>query len=343
MRDRFDLHGAVLNKKNTGTVRYNDFLIDGIFYNDNIITHLPQDTYFDSGKHFHPNKYGYRSPEFTKNVDYLFSGCSVTYGEGLDKQDIWFELLMKEVDGSYASVAYSGDSVVGQIFKIFSYIKEFGNPKNIFCLFPNFDRFLIYNNENLLASDHFFRYYDKNEYDRRMLNDPVRRISYLSRLFKNSPSVDDSVTPNFFKKKKIHKPLVANDVITQEITYMYSSQLINILAEYCKSNGINFLWATWSVSGAEIVNEIKNQSHFQEYFDIGSSLWDRSFKKETDTYFVKDVPQDCHQEFNSHPEFHFASDRDRGLEDAHFGFHRHIHYYENFLREMKSRGFNAIK
>lgn len=81
----------------------------------------------------------------------LFSGCSITAGDGLGKEDIWPDKLFKKIllsaNGkveNYFNVARSGNSITESIDQIFKYCYSFGNPKAIFVLFPSIDRDLKY-------------------------------------------------------------------------------------------------------------------------------------------------------------------------------------------------------
>jgi hypothetical protein len=323
-----ELSDVILNKTSSKNVDYNSFLAEGIFYNNMIDRGSEQSILLEHGKEYNLNRYGFRSPPFIENVDFLFSGCSITYGVGLEQKDLWHERLVSKLGGSHASIAFPGDSVSGQVLKIFSYIQNFGNPKNIICLFPNFDRFLMYNNKKLLASDVFFRYYSKSVY-KDMVDkeeDSIKTMVYLSELFKGPSDPNDSIEKsNYFKT-----PLSSNQVITQEISYMYSAQMINMLSQYCKMAGIQLIWSTWDNPSAKLIEHLKNNLYFNEYTDVSKENWNKDFKTETD------IPQNnCHLEFKNHPDFHFASDRHMGLKHAHYGMHRQLHYFDNFLNKFK--------
>lgn len=327
-----ELSRAILSESSVGSIDYNEYMVSNIFYND-FIKYETTHNAVKNNKNFHFNLHGYRSPEFINNPDFLFSGCSITEGIGLDVDQIWYELLIKKVGGTHASVAYAGDSVVGQVLKIFSYIKNFGPPKHIICLFPNFDRILIYNNKSLLGSKMFFKNYNEN-YHKKIMSDnnsSIEKKQYVSSLFKSSSDIYDTEGRNKYFKI----PLYANEVITQEISHMYSAQMINILSQYCKSLGIKFIWSTWDFPSAQIINKIKNNDYFAEYVDVESETWDYDYDKKIVNYTKDDVIINCHQEFSSYPEFNFASDREMGIEHSHHGFHQQIHYYENFLSALE--------
>lgn len=323
-----ELADVILNKTSSKNIDYNSFLAEGIFYNNMITQESEWSTFMKDGKEWNLNGYGFRSPQFKKNVDFLFAGCSITQGVGLDQEYLWHEQFISKIGGSYASVAFSGDSISGQILKIFSYIKKFGNPKNIICLFPNFDRFLMYNNKNLLASNIFFRDYKENIYNDMVLKEKniTKAMNYFYQLFKTSSDINDSSgRPSYFKT-----PLSSNDVITQELSHMYSAQMINMLSQYCDTAGIKFMWSTWDEPSAELIKYLKNDLYFKEYVDMDLMKWSKNFKIEIDEFEI-----DCHTDFKNHPDFNFASDRDKGIEHSHHGIHRHMHYAENFLNKFK--------
>jgi len=327
-----ELADVIINKTSSEDIEYHDVLPKAIFYNDFVDYGLSTST-FKNEKEISLNRFGFRSPEFKNGIDFLFSGCSVTYGVGLNEEDLWHSMLARELDIKYASVAYPGDSVASQVLKIFAYIKEFGSPKNIVCLFPNFDRFLMFNNKNLLASNQFFRYYQDEHWVNMMCGDAKEddKNAYLYNLLRASSDIHDTHgRPKYFKV-----PLISNDVITQEISHMYSAQMINMLSQYCQLANINLIWSTWDSPSARLINEVKNELYFKEYVDMGIDHWDRNFEKVTDLYTLNQGDIHCHYDQANHAEFHFASDRIHGIGHAHYGFHRHLHFFDTFLNEIK--------
>jgi hypothetical protein len=324
-----ELSDVIISESSSKSIQYNKFLEEGLFYNNNILKSESRGIIHQDGKEFSLNKYGFRSPDFKSNIDFLFSGCSITYGVGLSEEDLWHRLLVSELGGEYASVAFAGDSISGQVLKIFAYIKEFGKPKNIVCLFPNFDRFFMYNNKNLLASASFLRNYNPDKYE--VMNSKyvseIQSKEYLSNLFRTSADIYDTDGEiKYFKA-----PLVANQVITQEISHMYSAQFINMLSQYCEAAGIKFIWGTWDIPSNSIIKKVKNNSYFTEHVDLDLVDFERNFKDKTDLA----PPLNCHKEYMNHPEFHFASDVSKGIEHAHYGLHRHLHFFEKFLKRIK--------
>jgi hypothetical protein len=89
-----------------------------------------------------------------KESHFLFSGCSITAGDGLEKEDTWshklYEKLKRDYDLSdetFFNVARSGNSITESIDQVFKYCHDFGNPKAIFMLLPNVGRDLKYVSE----------------------------------------------------------------------------------------------------------------------------------------------------------------------------------------------------
>jgi hypothetical protein len=102
------------------------------------------------------NSYNYRCDEFKNNhtgLHILFSGCSVTYGEALLKEEVWSKKLYnkisndKEVSGYY-NLAIRGFSTYEIVINVFKYINKFGKPDFIFLNIPTDSRFYSYDSSN---------------------------------------------------------------------------------------------------------------------------------------------------------------------------------------------------
>jgi len=275
------------------------------------------------------NDHCFRSPRFKNNIEYLFSGCSVASGLGLPIEETFPYILSKDLQVEYNSLARYGDSIPGQVSKIFSYINEFGNPKNIVALFPDFNRFLIFNNKDLLGSQSFFNSYDEKTFDWADTNseNDFRTKEYMGFMIKNTATISAEQNPRGIYKR----PLIANDVITEEISHMYASQYIDMLSNYCKSAGINFVWSTWD----EITDKLVKKIGFNNYISCNPNRWNTN--NDIDIFYDEEIKEkiNCHEEYQSSPSFHIALDRENGLEHAHFGYHRQIHYAEMFLKHIR--------
>lgn len=334
-----DLTDVVVDGKSTDNIDYSHVLIPSIYYNLNPKLRKMPWTILKDDKYISMNRNGFRSPEPIENPDLLFSGCSVTYGWGLDLEDLWHEKLASKLGGSYSSVAMHGDSVTGQVLKIFAYIKEYGKPKTIVALFPDFNRFLSYNNNKMLGTAVYYRSYNKETFEwAKEGGQDERTNEYLNFMSKNTATID----PNQSSKDYFKRPLIADEVITQEMSHMYSSQFINMLSQYCEATGIKFIWSTWDSGTERIIHKVKNDQFFKEYISMDANNWLYDPNAGVDNIFDVSVhegdygktPLECHIEHSNSDTFHLANDRSLGMHHAHFGSHRHIHYYETFLRHM---------
>jgi len=114
---------------------------------------------------YNTNNLGYRCENFSKedaSNNFLYAGCSVTFGIGLPENLIWPYFLNKKLNGEKIfNLGINGISTNVITYNIHKYIKQFGKPKAIFALYPNFSRTesfidnnlsIIHFNENLKIS-----------------------------------------------------------------------------------------------------------------------------------------------------------------------------------------------
>ena len=114
-----------------------------------------------SGLNLKLNSRKYRCDEFIEKHDglhLLFSGCSVTYGDGLLEDEIWAKKLYniikeKEKVSGYFNLGISGSNVFDIVINIFRYISEFGNPDAIFICLPSVRRYALNFDDNRSLSD----------------------------------------------------------------------------------------------------------------------------------------------------------------------------------------------
>lgn len=98
------------------------------------------------------NTTGYRSDNFLTNHDgkhILFSGCSNTFGFGLNKEEMWSKILYDKINkdikcSGYFNLSAPGGGIQIIISNLFKYFKEFGNPDYIFLNLPEHVRFMAY-------------------------------------------------------------------------------------------------------------------------------------------------------------------------------------------------------
>ena len=88
------------------------------------------------------NSNGFRSLEFSDEIELVVLGCSHTYGVGLAHEHIW-PSVFSELIGvkKFANLAKSGSSICEQIRYLNLFIHKYGAPKIIVCNFPAFNRY----------------------------------------------------------------------------------------------------------------------------------------------------------------------------------------------------------
>jgi hypothetical protein len=164
---------------------------------------------------FNVNSLGYRSENFTKHHDgkhILFSGCSVTYGIGLEEEEIWSKKLFNKISkdeklSGYFNLSQPGVGILEIVSGIYKYINSFGNPDCIFLNIPDIGRIYLYDNEN----DSFF----------------CANFSFQN----NDTKYKNDKKPRFILSKTF---LI--------VCYQY----LLALETYCKSNNIDLYYLNWS-------------------------------------------------------------------------------------------------
>lgn len=94
------------------------------------------------------NNYGFRCDNFYLNskTDILFAGCSETFGQGGSLEQGWSFMLNKHFNiNNYFNVALPGAGYQQIIHNCLHYIEHFNKPKNLFIVFPNIERHILYN------------------------------------------------------------------------------------------------------------------------------------------------------------------------------------------------------
>ena len=339
-------YSGIIDEKSNKSFNFYPGIIESIYYNDFIKyskrEHTILENRFLAFKKIDPeldfklNKEGYRSPEFTENVDFLIAGCSVTMGDALKIDKVWHELLLKETEYSYASLAFSGESVNSQVEKIFKYIKKYNNPKNILFLMPDFERIKIFNVPDLFVSKRFdshvkynydssYKAFYKNMTDVPSFKTIGRTIEDLSVI---------SILPDQKKITYFKRPLKAEETIPLEMAHMYSAQSIHILDLYCKQANINLIYGTWDCNTNLLLKKISNENNFKNFIDLESEKWSRSKNDKYDTYSL----DKCHTEYEKDIYFNAALDvHTEDIGSVHFGLHRHIHIRDHFAKQLNER------
>lgn len=252
------------------------------------------------------NSFGFRGPEF-EQPSFVFAGCSQTFGLGVSENTIWGSTVANINNEEYLNISRPGASVQWIVQQLFSYFKKFGNPKNLFCLFPDFFRMELPLKENRLILHR---------------NNEKTGIAQLH--------LANKFNYNHSTPKYSQLPHKAEDIFIPEIPLYISVQYIYLIEQYCKSNSINFVWSTWDLSTAGIIDFINKDESFKNYISINLEDW--IISEELESYAPDSIQISCHQDLKE-KYFHFF-DKGADFEDPnsrrHMGAHLHAHIAEAF-------------
>lgn len=309
----------------------------------------------DSKNSYNFNNYGFRGPDFEDGVDILAAGCSQTYGIGVPENGTWPAMLSKMSGKSYANLSVPGASIQWIVNNIISYIETFGKPKHIFVLFPDVMRIEAVMNKDVNISL-------ENGYDQRLNeyidNDREKAIMPVDRL-----DVDLSVLSRLSRR-----PHAVENVTPPEEAIYRSIKSIRMLESYCEVGDIDLYWGTWCSDFANFLfstnnkyskysfkfksdlNALRfwesNKINFGQIYKPEDKIIDYKYKhlnslECTDEMFYNGECQckaeNCHIELEDYyPScFHIGDDRFlKGVDDAHFGVHKHMHLAEEFFKHM---------
>jgi hypothetical protein len=176
------------------------------------------------------NNYKYRCDDFNKEKakdNYLFSGCSYTFGIGLPYQSMWSVKLNTYLGGeSFFNLGIYGGSYEQIINDVYDYIRIFDKPKAIFLLLPNLERIPTFQK---IEDDYYLR---------------------------NLHLVPKS-HPEYRKLFKIYEP--------QILVYRFY-KLLQQLEDYCKIQDIPLLWSTWDLQLDKVITNCLEFNNFFSIF-----------------------------------------------------------------------------
>ena len=287
----------------------------------------------DGTNSYKVNKHQYRSKEFEKDADLLFAGCSITYGEGVVEPAIWGNLVASKLNLKGFNLGIPGGSVHFIVNNLFNYFQEFGNPKNLLCIFPDFLRMEMYSDYSHMRSDL-----------------DITKDKELSG-YQNYHLL---LYPNNEYAKISKQPHVASEIIPKELTLSLSIQHIKFLEMYCLEAGINFLWGTWHEEQENYI--LKNNLLFKNFIDLRNNLFHKEKKDLRKSLLHKTVTERdvcrkdlnpcknlevCHENEKTlyGKNFDLAFDTDvenLNLKQGHVGAHTHIHWAEEFIKSMSN-------
>jgi hypothetical protein len=290
------------------------------------------------------NEYGFRSFDFFGKSDILIGGCSQTFGVGVPADAVWWKVLSSSLQETASSIAKPGAPIHWIIENIYTYFKEYGHPKKVFCLFPDLNRLPMIVDGQLLSNLSLGGYIEFDERENRGL---CTGYAY-----------GEKERPKYIKK-----PYDINEVLTEENSAYFSIRAIRQLEQYCKVANIELLWSTWDPKFALIADQLNYDKTlgFNNYFSLGAHGCNFYVKKliNNKTYkqvIVKNLDEfdvcrfehegvecscslDCHSDIRNlygEENFYLGTDiANSNKEFAHYGTHVQAHIAEAFLKALK--------
>lgn len=136
------------------------------------------------------NKSFFRSEEFENRGSggstVIFSGCSVTFGEGHDLKDsyayqVYTQLSKKQKMSGFFNIGVPGATGLQAITSIFDYIEIYGNPDIIIILFPPLERDMSY----FIGGPNFFEFQYRDQRDKDLIKqDYEKHVLLFNRVYK---------------------------------------------------------------------------------------------------------------------------------------------------------------
>lgn len=295
---------------------------------------------YDPYNEYTLNSYNCRGPEFTSDVDFIFSGCSQTFGIGVPDNGVWPKFVADSLDASYVNLSMLGAGMEWITDSIYRYVHTFGKPKRgIMVLAPDLSRVDSMVNASLNScpnpsiSDYVPQYYDADG------NRDVRLITFHLRR-------KDPV--NYLKR-----PFPIEDTIIEEESIRRTIKAIKDLEIFCEQSGIPLIWSTWSEVLEHLTNVLPEEYQFDSFINVSKLDWRLkpdgcdSTEDNPEGYIDYTIDNNtkeeivCHSELaSSYPlSFYIGTDRYKTNDgQSHMGVHRHLHIAEEFSRKALELG-----
>lgn len=270
------------------------------------------------------NSDGLRSIPFESKPEIIALGCSLTLGQGLPENLRWTNLLSDKIKKPIGNISYSGAAINKLVSSFFGLINKYDYlPKTVICNFANFERFYFVTPDGEGMQDWYINY---------------------------SPKVT-----------KAHAPWNYEEILPYEWVYYQNLDHIKMLEVFCRSNGINLIWSSWS-NAISPENELFLESNFKSYVqdptrkefpkDFEFTIHGVKLEKLLPHYKMIDWDNIlCHKEYydNNKDIFDYGYDyhaipydygrvKGPGSHRPHPGIHRQLHWSEFYYNQLISRG-----
>lgn len=256
---------------------------------------------YDPDTEYNLNSKNYRSIEFDeKDIDMLIVGCSITFGMGVPEGKYWIPMFQEETKQKIVSISVPGASLYRLCQDVMLYCKNYGKPKKIMALMPDFYR----------------------------VDFPINNMYHVSKTPNRNKDLGISVLildpREEINESPIETPFSIEDRVSADFGIYYGLNALMQLELFCEFAGIEIVWSTWNSQTKLIIDEILKM--------------DRKFFKNYDSGFLDAVDEEkildgkCHRDhkFKNENAWDIGTDTPPGNGRAHPGIHYHVHVYEYF-------------
>jgi len=275
------------------------------------------------------NSLGYRSDEFSETRDIVFAGCSNTWGVGVVVDGIWGNILSKSLNTKSYNIGVIAKGTQFIVQNTIAFCKEYGNPKAIFCLFPEFTRIEMKSDASFMVGQN-------------SKNSKVGRHRY-------------SIIPSKLNPEKNIKyskaPHLAEDIIPSEFLFSINLDYIHMLELYCELNNIKLFWGTWDRWQDKYLHENIDSTDFKNYVYLEQEKWDRHpnnrYMDQLHENGIPIIDIQCHAEYREKYGLNFDFPMDGNPKSGlpgesvilgHMSVHKQIHIAEKFEEAFKNAG-----
>jgi len=270
---------------------------------------------FDPARSYSQNFLGYRgAKEFDSRVDLIATGCSQTFGLGIDEDAMWSKRMAQGLKMSYATIASPGWSVQEMVSSVMAYIRKYGKPKVIAALLPDFGRIMSVEHSQMFLPE------STPVKQKDLLNIKVRGFHHDGSHFQ--PKL--SKTPHSFM-----------DVFPTEAAIYIAAQTWASFIEYCRVAEIALVWTSWEQSILDMYSMLSELVADPSCNPQGVIIDTTGFVSHNisifDEYSITNLKDaGCHQELKKlwPDSFDFGTDSCK-----HYGAHAHAHIAEMLAKK----------
>jgi hypothetical protein len=279
---------------------------------------------YDPYNEYTLNSYNCRGPEFSSDVDFIFAGCSQTFGIGVPDNGVWPVFVAENLNASYVNLSMLGAGMEWITDSIMRYVHTFGKPnRGIMVLAPDYHRVdvLVDNEINSCSrhgiTDYLPQYYDESNLDFRMV----------------TCHLENSDPVSFLKR-----PFPVDNTMIEAEAIRRSVKAIKDLEIFCEQSGIPLIWSTWYEGLDELTTILPSEYRFKDYIPVNTNDWRINEKDPSDVadYIIDNSGSKVYCHFDLEDSyglgFHRGTDRFKFKDgnQSHMGVHRHIHVAKDF-------------